>query len=402
LRTSVHPIVFLILYLPYGITSGYVLVTLEYLLSTSGVTVTQIAALAAISYLPQTWKVLWAPIIDTTLTAKRWYFISTAVTGLILLGMAFVPTSARTIELLDLLSFILNVACSFSAMATESLMARTTSHDQMGRAGGWSQAGNLGGGGLGGGAGLWMAQHVAPWSAGAVLGAFSMACCVTLWFCEEQYNPRQIGRYRTRLLEVAKDVWSVARSRIGLLALFLFLLPIGTGAASNLWAAVATDWHADGDTVALVNGALGGLISMAGCLLGGYFCDLIDRKSAYAIFGTALALCAAAMAAAPRTRAMFILFTGLYGFALGLCYAGFSSVTLEAIGKDSPATKYNLMACVSNIPIAGMTMIDGWAQTRWGSGNMLYVETLLALVGVILFAAVALATRRPLPALVAE
>ena len=71
----------------------------------------------------------------------------------------------------------------------------------------------------------------------------------------------------------------------GPLALLIVFLPIGTGAASNLWAAVADDWHATADTVALVTGALSGIISAAGCLAGGYLCDRLDRKTAYALFG---------------------------------------------------------------------------------------------------------------------
>jgi hypothetical protein len=42
------------------------------------------------------------------------------------------------------------------------------------------------------------------------------------------------------------------------LALLIVFLPIGSGAASNLWAAVADDWHASANTVALVTGVVGG------------------------------------------------------------------------------------------------------------------------------------------------
>jgi PAT family beta-lactamase induction signal transducer AmpG len=394
-----HPIVFLILYLPFGIVSGYIGVTVAYLLSRAGSSITEIAALIALSTLPQTWKLLWAPLVDTTLTAKRWYLLSTVITGLIVLGMAFIPAQQSAIRLLDALTLIVNIACSVSAMSCESLMAGDTAPEQMGRAGGYSQAGNLGGAGLGGGAGLWMAQHVAPWSAGAVLGVACLICCVALWFLGEPARVRSTVRYATRLLGVAKDVWSIGRSRLGLLTVLLFLLPMGTAAASNLWPAIATDWRADGDTVALVNGVLAGLISMGGCLVGGFLCDYIGRRSGYSYFGILLALCAAGMALAPRTPAMFVVFTSAYSFVTGLAYAAFSSATLEAIGKESAATQYNVMACVANVPIVAMTVFDGWAQTRWGSGGMLYAEGLVGVVAVAAYAAVALATRKPLAAI---
>jgi PAT family beta-lactamase induction signal transducer AmpG len=69
-------------------------------------------------------------------------------------------------------------------------------------------------------------------------------------------------------------------------------------------------------------------------------------------------------------------------------------VTLETIGKGAAATKYNLLACLANMPITYMTLIEGQAQARWGSGGMLVNEAVLGVAGVVLFGAIALATRR--------
>ena len=145
------------------------------------------------------------------------------------------------------------------------------------------------------------------------------------------------------------------RVRMGFLAIVLMGLPLGAGAAQNLWAAVAGDWHASANTVALVNGALGGVISMFGCVIGGYLCDRLDRKTAFNLFSVVLALSALAMAAAPRTEAMFIVFTCLYAFVMGFCFAAFGAVVLEAIGAGAAATKYNLFASVANTPIIYLT-----------------------------------------------
>lgn len=388
-----HPVAYLILYLPFGISGGYVTVTLAYLLTQSGISVVTVAGLAALSVLPQTWKVLWAPIVDTTLTAKRWYLISTLGIGLFLVATAFVPAKVESMWLLDILVLLASITSSVSAMATERLMAHSTPDNLKGRAGGWSQAGNLGGVGLGGGAGLWMAVHAVPWSAGAALGSFSLLCCAALVLLQEETRAHDGTRYIDNVLAIGRDVWTVARSRAGYLTLILFFLPIGTGAASNLWAAVAGDWRATADTVALVNGALSGVISMAGCIVAGYICDVMDRKTSYAAFAILMAACAVAMAMAGRTEVMFILFTSLYSFLNGFCYASFSAVTLETIGKGAAATKYNLLACLANMPITYMTLIDGQAQARWGSGGMLYTEAALGVVGVVVFALIALASR---------
>jgi PAT family beta-lactamase induction signal transducer AmpG len=287
-----------------------------------------------------------------------------------------------------------NLASTFLAMAVESLMVFGTRTDQLGRAGGWFQAGNLGGQGLGGGAGLWLAQSLPePWMGAAVIGLACALCSLALLPLREPPALARSGNYVDDLQFVLKDLWEVARSRTGILALLIVFLPIGTGAASNLWAAVADDWHASANTVALVTGVLGGVVSMAGCLVGGYLCDRIDRKTAYVLYGALQAACAVAMALAPRTEAMYILFTMAYALITGLTYAGFSAVVLEAIGLGAAATKYNVFASLSNMPIMYMTVIEGWAQTRWNVAGMLFVEAALAAAAMLLFV-VTVATSR--------
>ena len=306
-----------------------------------------------------------------------------------------VPATAGSIAVLYVVVLVSNVAVTFLAMAVESLMVYGTPPAEKGRAGGWFQAGNLGGGGLGGGAGLWMAENLPePWMAGAVLASACALCIVALMFVAEPPALPRTDRYWRRLVDVLDDLWQVARARPGILALLICFLPIGTGAVSGLWSAVADDWRASADTVALVTGVLGGIVSAVGCLVGGYWCDRMDRKTAYALYGLLQAVCAIAMAIAPRTEPMYIVFTTLYAFISGLTYAGFSAVVLEAIGLGAAATKYNLFASLSNMPIAYMTLVAGWAHTRWGATGMLDTEAVICVAAIIVFMAIAAAMRR--------
>jgi len=205
------------------------------------------------------------------------------------------------------------------------------------------------------------------------------------------------GRYLRDVRNVLHDLWQVVRSRPGMLALLIVFLPLSTGAASNLWAAVADDWHASAETVALVTGVLGGIFSATGCLVGGFACDRMNRKSAYVLYGVLQASCAVAMALAPRTEAMYILFTLLYALITGLTYAGFSAVVLEAIGLGAAATKYNVFASLSNMPIAYMVVVEGWAHERFGAAAMLYAEAAFAVAALLVFVSAAwlLARRSP-------
>jgi hypothetical protein len=391
-----HPAAFLFLCFPFGASSGYLVVTLAYLLGQHGVDAAAFGGVVALSYIPQTWKFVWAPILDTTLSRKAWHVIGTAMTGLAIAATGLVPIGMSTLGIITVFVVAQSFASTISGMAADSLAAHASDEKTKGRAAGWLQAGNLGGQGIGGGAALWIAQHTAaPWIASASLGALCMACSLAVLMTTEVREQAREG-YFSSVAGLGKDVWSVAMSRLGLFAIFILFLPIGTGAAGNLWsnANVAGDWHATADTVALVNGALAGVATMISCLLGGYICDSMDRKTAYALFGILSAACAAGMALAPRTQMMFIVFTLAYNFVLGFCYAGFSAVTLEAIGGGAGATKYNLLASLSNTPIAYMTLVDGWAQKHYGSGGMLNVEAGIGVAAVVLFAAVAWVVNR--------
>ena len=255
--------------------------------------------------------------------------------------------------------------------------------------------GHLGGAGLGGGAGLWMATHLAyPWIASGVLGMAILLCALPLLALPGASRDHRRPHYVQSLLGVASDVWSIARSRAGFLALLIFILPLGTGTAANLMPSIAGDWKASADLVALVSGVAGGLFATVGAIGAGFVCDRLERKSAYALFSIIQAACALAMAFAPHTPAMFVVFALAYAASNGIAYAGFSALTLETIGKGAAATKYNLLACFANVPVLYVAIIEGQVQTRWGSVAMLTSEAVLAACGLLVFGAVALVTTR--------
>jgi MFS family permease len=203
-------------------------------------------------------------------------------------------------------------ASTLLAMAVESLLAVSVPDSHRGRAAGWFQAGNLGGVGMGGGLALWLVQS-AHWSTGAAAGtllAVCGVCCMGLLRVREpivrDHHHESLAAHAGRLF---KELQALVRSRVGALALAICFLPIGSGAAQNLWAAVAGNWHASAGTVALVNGVLGGIMAAAGCIVGGWVCDRMDRKTAYCVYGALQSIAAVAMAVSPRVPIQFVIWT---------------------------------------------------------------------------------------------
>ncbi|WP_163712138.1 MFS transporter [Mangrovibacterium lignilyticum] len=389
------------LLMPFGVMSGYVTVTIGYLLTQAGIPLEKVAPIVAITLLPNIFKFAWAPLVDTTLTVKKWYVIANIGTALGIFLTGILPLKVESLTLMAVIVFLLSLVNTIVAMSTESLLAHDTPDHLKGRAAGWLNAGNLGGLGLGGGAGLWLAQHLSePWMAGGIIALACLLCTFGLLFLSEPTSFIKDKTYIKTIGNLNRDIWTLIKSRMGFLALFLCFLPLGTGAASNLWSSVSNDWNASADTVATVVGVGGGILSAIGCLIGGWICDKMDRKKAYILFGMVQALCTVGMAFSPQTELTFIIWTSLYALSSGLAYAGFSAFVLEAIGKGAAATKYNVFASLSNAPIYYMIYIDQWAHGKWGAFGMLSIESIMALLGAIFFVTIFVSLNKMRPVVV--
>jgi PAT family beta-lactamase induction signal transducer AmpG len=392
----VHPALFMVLYLPFGATAGFLATTLESYYSRAGVSTAIMGGVISLALAPHVFKVLWAPIVDTTLNTKAWYVMAVLAICAGVTGASFLPVRPDSLPTLTVLAVLASLAATFAGMACESLMAHATLPERRGAAGGWSQAGNVGGAGLGGAAGLALSDyfHSLP-IAGALMAAIFIACVAALLLAPASTQHPRHDSYLQTLKVVVADCWSVCRARRGALALLLFVLPMGTGGAATIFASIAKDWNASPMMLAKTAG-IAGLCTALAAVAAGQILDRVDRKAAYLAFGIFEGLIAAGMAISPREPIWFVLFASAYGASLGLVYAGFAAVTLESIGAGAAATKYNLFASVSNVPVAIMPAVDGWAVTHWSAGAMLWLELAIAAAAALIFLAIATATRMKL------
>ncbi len=378
----------MILIIPFGVVSGYISVTLAYQLTQAGIPVGQVTGLVALTLLPNIWKFFWAPVVDLTLTQKKWYLIAGLFSAFGIAAMGFFPATQTGLAALSAVGFLASLATTFLGMAVESLMAYNTPDELKGRAGGWFQAGNLGGNGIGGGLGLFLVARLPfPWMASCLVGGLCLLCCLALIKMPTPARELAAPGIYSSIAATLKDLWEVMRKRLGTLALILCFLPVGTGAAPM--SAIAGEWRASANTVALITGFLGGIISALGCLAGGWLCDRMNRQLAYVWFGLFQAAACVAFALLPHRQPMYVLWASVYAFTAGLTYAAFTAFVLEAIGKGAAATKYNALASLSNVPIYYVTEIDGRAHDRWGVNGMFYTEAALGVAGAIFFIALA-------------
>lgn len=396
-----HPAVYMVLYVPFGALGGFVTVALTFLATRSGLSVTEGSFLAGAQMVSQWLKWIWAPAVDVSLSPKRWYLIATGLSAVGVFGMAVVRLGPDTLPLMLGIVAVASLVNSVVGMAIESMLAQTTRPGQEGRVSAWFQAGNLGGSGLGGGLGLFLLQKAPePWMAGAVMGALFLACGTCLLLVPNVVAHSASGGAMGAVRGVFADIRELAKKRGGLLAALLCFLPIGTGAGQGVLtqAKIAGVWGASDTEVALVQGLFAGLVTAVGCFAGGWLCDRVKPRTAYAAIGVALAGVGVAMGLlAPGSPlnpagitpvALYVVGNLTYAFVVGLAYAAFTAVVLEAIGRGSAATKYSLYASLSNFPIWWLGLLLGRTADKFGVAHMLYLEAGLAVLAVMLFAAV--------------
>jgi len=165
------------------------------------------------------------------------------------------------------------------------------------------------------------------------------------------------------------------------------LLPLGTGAASYLFAALAKDWHVGADIVAKVTGGLGGLAIILGCLIGGWISDQINKQKAFVFFSLLQAVCCVAMALSPHVPVMYIVWTLTYALINGLVNGAYAAFCLEASGRGAAASKFEIYASASYLPLYFMFWISGLSYTKWGAPGMLNSEAVFALLAAFTFVA---------------
>ena len=389
-----HPVVWMILYLPFGALGGYVSVALTNQASDHGISISDAALLIGAQMLMNWLKWLWAPIVDISLTPRAWYVISTLASAVGVVAMSMVPLDNAHLGLLVAIVAAANLINTMVGMSVEAMIGHAPAH-QFGRISAWFQAGNLGGAGFGGGLGLYLLKNlIAPWMSGAIMAALFVACCFFLRYTPvvpASHKGKSVGR---AVGGVVKDLGRMVKSRGGLLAAILCFLPIGTGAAAGVLTqdAVAGFWNAT-DEVAWVQGVLAGAVTAVGCFVGGYACERARPQRVYAAFGIFLAIVAVGMAVAPHRPIDYVVWNLVYSFGVGLTYSAFTAVVLDAMGAGSGATKYNIFASLANFPIWWLGLLLALVADKYGARSMLLTEAALGVIGVVAFAAAILFVR---------
>lgn len=356
---------------------------MPYLFTQKGFSVELSASIIAFGLTANIWRFVWGPVADTTLSLKKWYVIGLASTIITLIALCLIPYNVKQTTLLFALVLLSQIASTLIMLPIGGIMAHRIQEEEKGKASGWFQAGNLGGTGIGGGIGLWLATHYNITVAAVAVSIIMLFCCWPLYKIKDIHIDKN-NKLLKQLKQVGIDIIDMIKIPISLFVLLLVFAPIGAGGASYLWSAIGNDWHVSADTIALITGVLSGVVSAVGSVIGGWICDKWSVFTGYFFTGTLCALVTIVMALCGNSPTVFIIGVLAYAFVLGQCYAAFSATLLFAIGKKSASTKYALLSSFGNIPVVYMTALDGKIHDAFNSKAMLLFESFAVIPFIII------------------
>jgi MFS transporter, PAT family, beta-lactamase induction signal transducer AmpG len=394
-----HPALFGILILPFGASVGFLQVAAPWWFARAGLDLAQIAAISAVAFLPHAYKIFWCPLIDLGPHRKLWYLIASFATAALLASAAMVPDPGKHVPLLSVLLTASQAAAATASAALDALMATCARDEDKGRAGGWYMAGNVGGTGILGAAAIWLGEHFSPTAAGSFTAAVVVLSALPALTLVEPKDRLQAGSLSAalwvRITAIGRDLWSTLKSREGITGLIIVGSPVGCGALTNLFSAMAPSYNAPAETVELVSGVAGGVVGAIGSILGGYLADKINRRLAYAISGGITAVCAFAMALGPMNATTYTWGSLTYSFANGISYAAFAGLVLEMVSHGAAVTtKYTMFTALSNQAISYCTYLDGRASSRFGTRGSVAFDGILTCAGLGLLGLMLLVSRK--------
>jgi MFS transporter, PAT family, beta-lactamase induction signal transducer AmpG len=367
------PWVFSILILPLGISVGFKFTPLPFLLAQAGVQVYQIATIASIVHLPAVLVFLWAPLVDVKLRRRTWLVLG-AVGTAVGLCVAFPFIGAMHLKLMTALILAAGVADSVVMAACGGLMVKTLTEIAQGKASAWSEAGQLGGGALGGAAVMWLATRKPLWAVGLILAVMiALPALIALTIKEPAPAPSPL--FRGRLIKMAREIWQLVSTPERRWSALLLISPAGTGAALGLLPAIASHYAVGAAGVMWVNGAAGGLVLTLGALCAAFVPGDWDRRITYAGAGFLNGLAALVLMTGNRPSVYFV-GTTLYLLTNGFVWARFVALLVEIVGAETSdaSTFYSALNAAGSIPLLLMIWLDGFGFRKLGTHGLLWTD----------------------------
>jgi PAT family beta-lactamase induction signal transducer AmpG len=360
-----------------GVVQGGVL---AYLLSQQGMSSDEQARLIQWLALPTSLYFLWSPITDFFVRRRTW-LLTGAVLAAVLMAIAFRQPSLSSHG--ALLLILVSACCSQLVVSScGGMMGALHSDGSRKQAGSIYQAGSMGFGALA----TWLLVLMSSRTSQANLGliaAVAIAGPALFALAAPEQSEMAAGSFGTTMRRVWSECKATFLRRSAIPYVMCMTFPMASGSAIGLLTGVAAAYGVHGDSVAWMNGWGGGLLTAAGAA--GMAVVPFRMRASVMYMVVALINCATLciLWLGPLAPGTYYVGSMLYFLTTGACYAMFTAVVLEFLGKSgkSGSGRYSIINSLGNVPVLYMLRVDGKGAKWFGPRGLTGAEAVVGGVG---------------------
>jgi PAT family beta-lactamase induction signal transducer AmpG len=389
-----RPWLFGLLIAPMAVLSnGLISGALSYLLRRQGVGIGRSSEIIALLILPQSIYFLWSPITDFWIRRRTWLIVG-AVGAALTLVAAFHGGKLDTPSAVTLMFLS---ACFGQLIVSSCGGMMGTLHSELNRrrASSFYQAGSLAFGALGIFALASLAEKFSMgplgWITAALIALPSLAALAA---------PEQAQQLEEGIRQTFACIWREFKGTFlcwrAVPYTVLMLFPMCSGAAIGLLPGIAQDYGLSGQQMAWMNGIGGALLTAAGSLAATLIPARTRASVAYLCVGLVNEATIAILWLGPLRPSTYFVGATLYLFTIGACYALFTAVVLEFLGRSgkSGCARYSIINSLGNVPVAYMTAVDGRGGKLWGARGLAGTDAVVGAIAAAILLAYFLIRKR--------
>lgn len=331
------------------------------------------------------WRVLAAPLIDLTLSLRRWYYVGLALAIAAIIPIFFMRLIPEHSDFITILFGVFQFGTLLAAGAAMGFMSRGVSADKVGKAAGWYLAGIQIGQGI---AALipFDFQKSVSWQFIAIGELALMLTAISGVFLSRVDLLAVKPPIQVTIASAVTDGKACFRSSRGIFISLMALSPIGVGAAYVGWPQGIAQYGVTEDRIRLIIGPIGTLATIAGLIAGGWASDKFGRWKTWLWSAALLAGMALLLALCPQITSLFVAGMLVYTFVAASCTAAFWAIIVAAVGPRLSITKITLLTMLMGVAVYYMRYFDGLMCDDLSFRFMLIGEALLSLacIGIVL------------------
>ncbi len=383
----------------FGMTAGFIIVTLPQMLAALDVPGGHIAVAVAVITSPGFWVFLLAPFLDVRFRRRTYALLFGLLAVCATAWIVLNHTSQTDIEVVMTIGYL---SLALYGAAVGGWTGALIDKDQNSKLGAWNTVFNVCSGGLGVLLSGYFTQHFSPDVAAVLLFVVFLSPMLAFFFIPAPLPDDTLAS--ESFLRFGKEVISLFKRREVLIALLMFALPSASFALTNTLGGWGKDFHASPALVSI----FGGVGGMVAGVIGSFLIPPIAKKFplrpmylAVGIFGACFTLGLLLLPRVPGTYGLAFLGENIFQAA---AFATAYAIIFEVIGKGNPlaATTFALLTNFLNLPIVFMEVVDGHGYDWHGVAGAFAADALVSggicvLLWIVLFHILRVQNMRPAP-----